>query len=171
MTGQRYIDTGIDQVNGADETLLPATHFGPRGFENDLPAEYRQSQGDKVMELTYNWDTSTDDYTADQDSSRLVIPANSWIVGGYVTCLVPYATNTAVLRLEETGAHVQVVSLGSVVDGDQAAIGQVFELATNVPILVTEDVTIDVVCSGGTAGESTLTLIYRTADDRTGTQS
>jgi len=167
MTGQRYIDIGID--DGGTETLLPATHFGPRGFENDLPAEYRQSQGDKVMELTYNWDTSTDDYTAEQDSSRLIIPTGAWIVGAYVTCLVPQdGTTTVSLVGADTNNETVAIEAAMVA---QTAVGQVTDLSTAVPQLVPSDSTIYVEANAMTVGEATLTLIYRTPDDRTGTQS
>ena len=166
MTGLRYIDIGAAESN--TETLLPAQHFGPRGFENDLPSEYVQAQGDKVMTLTFNHETDTTTYSADQDGSRLILPANSYYVSAYVTCLVPYVGTDVTITLNDVVTDAVVHTVDLTLEADQATVGDVEDAALASVNIGTADLTIGVVADL-TAGESILTLIYRTLDDRTGT--
>jgi hypothetical protein len=158
MIMTRYIDT----LETGETTS--ASNFGPRSFENDLPAEYVQAQGDKVMELTFNAGTDTDTYTADVDSSRLVIPANSYIVSGYVTVLADQAAGVSNITLVDVTTGAGVLTLNAAVAPD--VLGTVTDLGfTSATITVAATMS---VVDTNTSGEATVTLIYRTTDDRTG---
>lgn len=162
-SGERYIP--VDK-NG--DAYLAASHYGPRDFEDRLPSEYVQSQGDKVQFITFAWD---DLPTANaDDDSILIIPANSYIVSATLTTVVAAAGGTSyqigLVGVDGTGGDPDGIftaatgaSVGLVELGDGATIGT----TTSTPFVL------EVAATGTfTAGEHNLEVVYRTLDDRTG---
>ncbi len=167
MTGLRYLHIDKDSAN-----TIAASHYGPRAFETKLPAEYVQSQGDKVQQIFFSFD---DLPTAlDADDSILTIPASSYIVSASLTVLVAGAGGTDyTIGLNQTdgttvdddglftAAELPVANLtpaGEVILGAAGA-----QLATTIAV----DTVVEVMANGTfTAGEYILEVTYRTLDDR-----
>ena len=149
-----------------------ATHYGPRDFETRLPAEYVSSQGDKVQNITFTFDTLP---AADSlDDSVLLIPANSYIVSSILRVVVPFAGGASYdIGLQETD--------GTEIDDDGlfanllvGAINTVGETAIGAGVLIGLSAGIGgaagqvVISETGThtAGQATLEVVYRTLNDR-----
>jgi hypothetical protein len=162
MAGQRF----------ALPTGNAVTHYGPRDFEDVLPAQYASSQGDKTLSLHFAYDDLPTNSATDQ--SVLAIPANSFIVSSTLRVLIAFAGGTSydfglyqadgtVIDADGLDAAVATAAInvagetvlmdGALVQGLQgigAAAGQVRVAATGT----------------FTAGEAMLDIVYRTLDDR-----
>ncbi len=166
--------TGLRNIHVDKDSLSPmaASHYGPRAFETRLPAEYVQSQGDKVQQIFFAFDDLPQ--ALDADDSILTIPANSFIVAASLTVLVAAAGGTDyIIGLNQTdGTTVDDDGLFTAVElavANLTPAGEVIlgaagaQLATTVAV----DTVVEVAANGTfTAGEFLLEVTYRTLDDR-----
>ncbi len=158
--GNRYIPR---DENGAP--VRAASHYGPRGFEDDLPSEYVQSQGDKVQIIPAGFDTVIT--AKDGDEAVLVIPANATITSATVTTTSLGGADTYDIGTADvdgangadiTGLTAIVLdTLGEIATGTAPALSSVDRI-----VIITRNGTANV------AGDYTVEIAYRTTDDRTG---
>jgi hypothetical protein len=162
MAGQRF----------ALPTGNAVSHYGPRDFEDKLPAQYASSQGDKTVSIQWAYDDLPVQSATDQ--SVLSIPAASFIVSATLRVHTAFAGGTSYnIGLYESD--------GTVIDADgidaavaTAAINAAGEtvlcdgaLVQGLAGIGTAAGQVVIAATGTfTAGEATLDIVYRTLDDR-----
>jgi hypothetical protein len=158
-------------INEGGEQQIVSSHFGPRDFENKLPAEYVSSQGDKVQQITFNFANLPAFSANGVDESVLAIPANSYIVGSTLTTLVPAVGGTSyqIGTSDVEGSNAAATGLFTAATGASLGLVEAGDGTENATTVGANARVVNVAATGTfTAGEFMLEVVYRTLDDRTG---